>query len=90
MYWQPVWAKEKATWSQPYSENECQQRVVDYGYCILCNPRDVLQLVHIIGVLGSFVVNMLNIDVATPENECQQTVNRAQREHQQFCVLLLV
>ena len=35
----------------------------------------VLWLVPIIGVLGSFIVNMVTIDVATPKNECQQSVN---------------
>jgi len=74
-YWQPLWAKEKATWSQPHSENERQQRVINFGCCILYNPRAVLQLVPLIGVLGSLIVNMINIDVATPKNDCQQNVN---------------
>jgi len=90
MYWQPLWATEKATRSQPHSENKRQQRVIDFGCWILYNPMAVLWLVSIMGVLGSFIVNMVNISVATPTNECQQSVNRAQTERQQFWVLYLL
>jgi hypothetical protein len=90
MYWQPLWAPENGTWSQPQSENERQQRVIDFGSCILHNPRAVLRLVPIIGVLGSCIVNMVNIDVVTPKNACQQCINRAQTERQQLRVLQLV
>jgi len=37
-YWQPSWAKERATRSQPNSDNKCQHRVIDFGCCILYNP----------------------------------------------------
>jgi len=90
MYWQPLWAKEKATWSQPHSENERQHSVIDYGCCILYNPTAVLRLVPATGVLGSFIVNDVNINVVTPKNQCQQSVNKAQIERQQFWVLHLV
>jgi len=90
MYWQPLWAKDIATWSQPHSENEHQQRVIDFGWSILYNPRAVLRFVLIIGVLGSYIVNRVNNDVVTLKTECQQSLNRAQTEPQQFWVLHLV
>jgi len=83
MYWQPLWAKEKATWSQPQSENERQQSVNDFVCCILCHPRAVLRLVSIIEVLVAFIGKIVNEDVASPDNEHQQSVNRASTECQQ-------
>jgi len=83
MYLQPLWAKVKATRSQPQPENERQQSVNDFGCCILCYPRAVVWLLSIIEVLAAFLGNMDNIDVASPDNERQQSGNRASTEHQQ-------
>jgi hypothetical protein len=82
-------AKEKAKRSQPHSQSEHHQRVIDFWWCILYIPRAVLWLVPTIGELGSFIVNMVNIDVATPKNECEQSVNSAQTMRHQFWVLHL-
>jgi hypothetical protein len=101
MYWQPLWAKENATWSKPQSENERQQSVNDFVYCILCHPRAVLRLLSIIKVLVAFIGNIVNVNVTSPDNEHQQSVNRpsterqqsinkASTEHQQSWVLHLV
>jgi transcriptional regulator with PAS, ATPase and Fis domain len=57
--------------------------VNDFGCCILYNPRDVLRHLPIIEVLAPFIGNMVCVDVATPQNKSQQTVNRASTEHQQ-------
>jgi len=83
MYWQPLWAKEKVTWSQPQSENERQQSVNDFGCGILCHPRAVLRLLSIHDVLAAFIGNMVNVDVASPDTERQHSVNRASIENQQ-------
>jgi len=37
----------------------------------------VVWLLSIIKVLAAFIGNMVTVDVATPENERQQSVNRA-------------
>ena len=66
-YWQPLWAKEKSTWSQPQSENQRQQSVNNYGCCILNNPRAVLQHLPIIEVLASFIDNMVCVNATTPQ-----------------------
>jgi len=71
MYWQPLWEKEKATWSQPHSETERQQSVNDFGCCILYNRRAVVRLVSIIEGFTAFKGNMVNVDVALPGNEHQ-------------------
>jgi ABC-type transporter MlaC component len=47
------------------------------------NPRAVLWHLPIFEVMAAFIDNMLNIDIATPKNVCQQSVNRASTEHQQ-------
>jgi hypothetical protein len=83
MYCQPLWAKEKATLSQPQSGYECQQSVNDFGCCILFHPRAVVWLLSIIEVLAGFIVNMVNVDVGSPDNESQQSINRVLTEHQQ-------
>jgi hypothetical protein len=75
MCWQPLWAKEKATWSQPQSENERQQSVNDFVHCILCHPMAVLWLLSINEVLAAIIGNMVNIDVTLPDNERQESVN---------------
>jgi len=82
-YRQPLCSKEQATWSQPHCENERQQSVNDFRCCILYNPRAVLWHLCIIEVLAAFIGNIVNVDVAAPENEHQQSVNRASTERQQ-------
>jgi len=47
------------------------------------NQRAVLWCLPIIEALLVFMGNMLSVDVATPENERQQSVNTASTEHQQ-------
>jgi len=83
MYWQHLWAKEKATWSQPQSENEHQQSVNDFVRCILCHPRAVVRLLSIIEVLAAFIGNMVNDHIATPDNQHQLSVNTASTQRQQ-------
>jgi len=80
MYWQPLWVKEKATWSQPQSENERQQSVNDYVCCILYHPRAALRHLSIINILAAFIGNIVNVDVASTDNERQQSVNTASTE----------
>jgi hypothetical protein len=72
-----------ATWSQPHSENERQQRVNDFECCTLYNPRAVLRHLCIIEVLAAFIGNIVCVDTVTPENEHQLSVNTASTEHQQ-------
>jgi len=83
MYWQPLWANEIATWSQPQSENERQQSVNDFVCCILYNSMAVLQHLTIIEVLAAFTGNIVFVDTATRQNERQHSVNRASTERQQ-------
>jgi len=83
MYRLPLCSKEKSTWSQPHCENERQHSVNDFRCCILYNPRAMLQLLPIIKVLAAFIGNNVNVDVASPENQRQQSVNRVSTEHQQ-------
>jgi hypothetical protein len=83
MYWQPLWAKEKATRSQPQSENERQQSINDFGCCILCHPTAVLQLLSIIEILVTFMDKIVNVNVASPDNQHQQSINKASTERQQ-------
>ena len=82
-YWQPLWANENVTWSQPQSENERQQSVNAFVCCILYNPRAVLWQLPIIEVMAAFKGNIVCVDTATPHNERQQSVNRASTECQQ-------
>jgi len=83
MYRQPLCSKGSATWSQPHCENERQQSVNDFGCCILYNPRAMLRLIPIMKVLAAFIGNTVYVDVASPENERQQSVNTASTERQQ-------
>jgi len=83
MIWQPLCSKDTATWSQPHSENERPQSVNKFGCCILYNPRAVSWHLPIIEVLAAFIGNIVNVDVAAPEYEGQQSVNRASTERQQ-------
>jgi len=82
MYWQPLWAKEKATWSQPQSENDRQQSVNNFVCCILYNSMAVLRHLTIIEVLAPFIGHIVCVDTATEQNERQQSVNRASTERQ--------
>jgi len=82
-YWQPLWAKEIATWSQPQSENERQQSANDFVCCILYNSRAVLRHLPIIEVLAAFIGNIVCVNTATPQAEHHQSVNRASIERQQ-------
>jgi hypothetical protein len=47
------------------------------------HPRAALQHLFIIDVLDAFIVKIVNIDVASPANERQQTVNTASTVRQQ-------
>jgi hypothetical protein len=76
-YWQPLCAKEIMTWSQPQAENERQQSVNDLLCCMLHNPRAVLRHLPMFEVLAAFIGNIVCINNATPQNERQQSVNRA-------------
>jgi len=82
MYWQPLWAKEIATWSQPQSGNERQQSVNDSVCCILYNSMAVLRHLTIIEVLAAFTGNIVFVDTATRHNERQHSVNRVSTERQ--------
>jgi D-mannonate dehydratase len=76
-------AKENATWSQPQSENERQQSVNDFVCCILYHPGAALWHLSIIEVLAAFICKIGNVDVASPDNERQQSINRPSTERQQ-------
>jgi hypothetical protein len=76
-------AKEKATWSLPQSETERQQSVKDFVCCILYHPVAALRHLSIIEVLAAFLGNIVHVNIASPVNEHQQSVNRASTEHQQ-------
>ena len=82
-YWQPLWAKEIVTWSQPQSENDCQQSINDLVCCILHNPRAVLRHLPIIEVMAAFIGNIVIVNTVTPRNERQPSVNTALTERQQ-------
>ena len=81
--WQPLWAKEITTWSQPQSENERQQSVNDFVCFILNNTRAVLRHLPIIEVLAACIGDIVCVDTATPQTEHQQSVNRASIKRQQ-------
>jgi len=66
---------------------ERKLRVNTFGCCILYNPGAMLQLMTSIKVLATFIGNIVNVVVATPKNERQQSVNRALTEDQLFWVL---
>jgi len=100
MYWQPLWAKQKATWSQPQSGNERQQSVNDFVCSILYHSMAVLWHLTIIEVLAACIGIIMCADTATQQNEHQQSVSSAstERQHstitastecQRFCVLHL-
>jgi len=82
-YWQTLCAKKKVTWSQPQSENECQQSVNDFVCCILYHSRAVLWHLFIIKVMAAFIGKIVKVDVASADNERQQSVNRPSTKRQQ-------
>jgi hypothetical protein len=82
-YWQRLWVQEKATWSQPQSENECQQSVNNFVCCILYYPRAALRYVSIIDILAARIRKIVNVDVSSPDNEHQPIINTASTERQQ-------
>jgi len=82
------------TWSYPQSGNERQQSLNDFVCWISCNWTAVLRLVSIIEVLVICIGKIVNVDVPSPDNErqhsvnivsteCQQSFNRASTECQQ-------
>jgi len=89
--------KDTATWSKPHCESEHQQSVNNIGCCILYNPRSLLRLIPVFEVVATFIGFTVYVDVASHENERQQTIttasterhrsfNRASTEHQQSWV----
>jgi hypothetical protein len=78
-----VCAKEKATWSQPQSENERQQSVKDFMRCIFYHPGAALQHLSIIELLATCIDIIINVDFDAPDNERQQSVIRPSTERQQ-------
>jgi hypothetical protein len=83
MYWQPFCANVIVTRLQHLSENERQQSVNNFVCCILYNPRGVLQHLSIIEVLAAFIGNIVIVNIVTPRNERQPSVNTASTERQQ-------
>ena len=47
------------------------------------NSRAVLWHLPIIEVLAAFIDNIMNVDVAAPENEGQHSINRVSTQRQQ-------
>jgi hypothetical protein len=43
----------------------------------------MVRLLSIIEVLAAYTGNMVNVENASPDNEHQQSINRASTEHQQ-------
>jgi len=82
MYWQPLLAKGKSTWLQPQSEIERQQSVNDSVCSILYHPGAALLHLSIIEVLAAFIGKIVYVDVASPDNERHQSVNRPSTERQ--------
>jgi hypothetical protein len=76
-------AKEKATWSQPQSENERQQSVNDFLCCILYHQGAALRHLSIIEVLAACIGKIGNVDVASPDNDRHQSITRPSTERQQ-------
>jgi len=80
---QPFFANEIVARLQHLSENERQQSVNDFVYCILYNPRAVLQHLFIIEVLAAFIGNIGIVNTVTPRNERQPSVNTVSTERKQ-------
>ena len=69
-------------WSQPQSENDRQQSVNDFLCCMSYHTRAALQHLSIIKVLAAFIGKIVNVDVASPDNEREQSANRPSPERQ--------
>ena len=82
-YWQPFCANEIVTTLQQLSGNERQQSVNDFVFCILYNPRAVLQHLFIIELLAVCIGTIVCVNTATPQNERQKSINRASTPRQQ-------
>jgi len=65
------------------ASTERQLSVNEFRCCILYDPRAVLRHLPIIEALATYIGNIVNVDVAAPENECQQSINTASTECQQ-------
>jgi hypothetical protein len=59
------------------ASTEHQQSINDFGCCILYNPWAVLLCLPIIKVLAAFRGIMVSVNVTTPEDKRQQSINRA-------------
>ena len=59
--------------------NQRQPSVNNFVGCIWYNARAVLWHESIIQVLAAFIGNIVFVDTVTPQNERQQSVNRASR-----------
>jgi len=77
MNWEPFFANAIVTWSQHLSENERQQSANYFVRCMWYNPRVMLRHLSIIEVLATFICNIVIVDIVTPRNERQQSVNMA-------------
>jgi hypothetical protein len=71
------------------ASTEHQQSINDFGCCILYNPKAVLLHIPIIKVLAAFRGNMVSFNVTTPQNERQQSINRASTKREQSWVLYI-
>jgi hypothetical protein len=69
---------------------EHQQSINDFGCCIVYNPRAVLLCLHGIKEFAAFRGNIVSVNIATTENEREQSIHRASTEHQQSSVLYLL
>ena len=49
----------------------------------MCHPRAVVPLLSIIEVLAAIIGDMVNVNVASPDNDPSQSVNTASTEYQQ-------
>jgi hypothetical protein len=58
-------------------KNKRQQRISNFGCCILYDPRAMLRLLPIMELLASFLGNIVNVNVTTRKNKHQQSVIRA-------------
>jgi hypothetical protein len=60
------------------------QQSMNHSCCSIVNqPRPVLQLSLLIKVLAVLIRNIVNVDVTTPNNELQKSIQRASTQGQQ-------
>src|SRR5258705_346944 len=67
-------------------ENERQQSVNDFVYCILYNPRAVLRHLFIIEVLADLIGNSVNVDTVAPPNDHLPSDKKTSTERQQSVI----